>query len=174
MGSSDTVLVSRKSLVHHYSEMGFRPSEVWYAADNYVTALGIHTGHVNLYSLHAVEITAFQLYVNRHLVPVPSEEHEARVSAVAYSVQAIFKTWGATTPDVIEKLGLDTSRGATYADVLDTVELYVSGSTNCQCVTASMSSITVDGVDIPYPLAVGEAVWGALRFASTRLAVEPF
>lgn len=174
MESTGLMLVSRKSFVHKFSSQGFQPSGIWYAIDNFINALGIAPVGTHLYPLHPVEISAFQLYVNRHLVPVSHEEHDARVTAIGATVCAILKSWGDNSAAVTEYLGLDTSRGASYADILDTVELYVSGKTNCQCVTASQDGLTVDGVEIIYPFQVRDALEDALRFASSQMSVEPF
>lgn len=168
------MLVSRKTLVHRYAAMGFRPSEVWFAADNYVDALGIAPRDTQLYALDAAEVTAFTLYLNRHLVPASPEEHECRTEVIERTVYSLMLDWGSTQESVTERLGLDTSRGATYADILDTVQLYISSKVNCTAVTASMSAITVDGVEIAYPGVVFAALENALLFAASQSSVSPF
>jgi hypothetical protein len=174
MGSQDTVLVSRKALVHRYADLGFRPEEVWHSADNYVDALGIAPRDTLLYSIHTAELRAFELYLNRMLVPVAPEEQEMRVAATTRLAAEIIMNWGITSTDVATTLGLDTSRGATYAAILDTLETALSSRLSARAVTASMDCVVVDGVTVDYPPAVMFAVSQAMTYAASQSSVNPF
>lgn len=174
MGTNSVHLVARADLTNKYAEAGFNPREVWIAAENYAEAIGARIPDVGVYELHAVEIAAFELYLNRHLMPLATEVHALRCATLAYALERAMLDWGLTATAVTERLWLDVNVGSTLAGIVSQIESAIAGELDVVAVQFETDGIRADGVFVPYPAAVFGALQAAARGTTAARADSPF
>lgn len=167
-------VVSGEDLVHRYADLGFTADDVDVAVNRFMNHLGIPLRANRLYQVHAVELSAFELYLSRLLVPMAPEVNDLRKYALAEQVNTVMTGWGSTVDDVIHTLGLDSLFNAECSRIAHTVEARINSEIRATAITFHEDYIMVDGVAWIYPSVVAEAIQQTAVRLSSRASVAPF
>lgn len=167
-------MASRNDFIHRYSEAGFWPVQVGAALDLFTDALRILPREDETYVVHGAEVAAFELYLNRTLVPAPPELHDLRCGAILRTVAKCMDEWGDTGYDVTLRLALDVMPPRDFAGIAEIVESAIGQDVVAQAISFEVNGVRVDGVLVDYSQAVNEALVTAALDATRQAARRPF